>query len=159
MFPGIELPILSMLSNTAGHMRSVHEVFFARASSHVADFNTRHKLLTQKFRRQNYQYRKLCKIFSKFYRRYYDLISKFQIGLKSLLRQGHAIQTSKRLDPHLRMGLVPWGRFKPSSRIFLLTVPRRYFFCGSFMLFLSCVCNTFVRVCLLMPCGHLLGEG
>ena len=27
-------------------------------------------------------------IFSKFYRRYYVLISKFQIGLKSLLRQG-----------------------------------------------------------------------
>ena len=26
--------------------------------------------------------------FSKFYRRYYDLISKFQVGLKSLLRQG-----------------------------------------------------------------------
>ena len=25
--------------------------------------------------------------FSKFYRRYYDLISKFQVGLKSLLRQ------------------------------------------------------------------------
>ena len=25
---------------------------------------------------------------SKFYRRYYDLISKFQVGLKSLLRQG-----------------------------------------------------------------------
>ena len=29
-----------------------------------------------------------CKTFSKFYRRYYDLISKFQVGLKSLLRQG-----------------------------------------------------------------------
>ena len=31
-----------------------------------------------------------CEIseFSKFYRRYYDLISKFQVGLKSLLRQG-----------------------------------------------------------------------
>ena len=28
------------------------------------------------------------KTFSKFYRRYYDLISKFQVGLKSLLRQG-----------------------------------------------------------------------
>ena len=27
------------------------------------------------------------------------------------------------------------------------------------MLFLSCVCYTFVRVCLLMPCGHLLGKG
>ena len=26
--------------------------------------------------------------FSKFYRRYYDLISKFQVGLKSILRQG-----------------------------------------------------------------------
>ena len=26
--------------------------------------------------------------FSNFYRRYYDLISKFQVGLKSLLRQG-----------------------------------------------------------------------
>ena len=34
------------------------------------------------------QYHKLCKTFSKFCRRYYDLISKFQVGLKSLLRQG-----------------------------------------------------------------------
>ena len=31
---------------------------------------------------------KLRKTFSKFYRRYFDLISKFQVGLKSLLRQG-----------------------------------------------------------------------
>ena len=30
---------------------------------------------------------KLCKTFSKFYRQYYDLISKFQVGLKSLLCQ------------------------------------------------------------------------
>ena len=29
---------------------------------------------------------------------------------------------------------------------------------GSFMLFLSCFCYAFVRVCLLMPCGHLLGK-
>ena len=28
------------------------------------------------------------KTFSKFYRRYYDLISKFQVGLKSLLHEG-----------------------------------------------------------------------
>ena len=35
-----------------------------------------------------YAYHKLRKTFSKFYRRYYDWISKFQIGLKSLLRQG-----------------------------------------------------------------------
>ena len=35
-----------------------------------------------------YRYHKLRNTFSKFYRRYYDLISKFQVGLKSLLRQG-----------------------------------------------------------------------
>ena len=61
---------------------------FARASSYVADFNTRNKLLTQKLLKQGYRYHKLRKTFSKFYRRYYDLISKFQVELKSLLRQG-----------------------------------------------------------------------
>ena len=58
---------------------------FARAS---ADFNTRNKLLTQKLLKQGYWYHKLRKTFSKFNRRYYELISKFQVGLKSLLRQG-----------------------------------------------------------------------
>ena len=48
----------------------------------------RNKLLTQKLLKQGYRYHKLRKTFSKFYRRYYDLISKFQVGLKSLLRQG-----------------------------------------------------------------------
>ena len=61
---------------------------FARASSHNADFNTRNKLLTQKLLKQDYRFHKLRKTFSKLYRRYYDLISKFQVGLKSLLRQG-----------------------------------------------------------------------
>ena len=59
---------------------------FARASSHVAD--TRNKMLTQKLLKQGYPYHKLRKTFSKFNRRYYDLISKFQVGIKSLLRQG-----------------------------------------------------------------------
>ena len=63
-------------------------ICFARASSYVADFNTRNKLLTQKLLKQGYRYHKLRKTFPKFYRRYYDLISKFQIGLKSLLHQG-----------------------------------------------------------------------
>ena len=49
------------------------------------------------------------------------------------------------------------GAVKP-SKIFLLTFPRRHFFCWSFMLFLSCVCYAFVRICLLMPCGHLLEQ-
>ena len=61
---------------------------FARASSHVADFNTRNKLFTQKLLKQGYRYHKLHKTYSKFYRRYYDLIYRFQVGLKSLLRQG-----------------------------------------------------------------------
>ena len=60
----------------------------SRASSIVADFNTRNKLLTQKLLIQGYRYHKLGKAFSKFYRRYYDLISKFQVGLKSLMHQG-----------------------------------------------------------------------
>ena len=54
---------------------------FARASSYVADFNTRNKVLTQKLFKQGYRYHKLRKTFSKFYRRYYDLISKFQVEL------------------------------------------------------------------------------
>ena len=45
-------------------------------------------MLTQKLLKQGYRYQKIRKTFSKFYRRYFDLISKFQVGLKSLLRQG-----------------------------------------------------------------------
>ena len=61
---------------------------FARASSYVTDFNTRNKLVTQKLLKQGYRYHKLRKTFSKFYRRCYDLKSKFQVGIKPLLRQG-----------------------------------------------------------------------
>ena len=38
-------------------------ICFARASSHVADFNTRNKLLTQKLLKQGYWYHKLRKTF------------------------------------------------------------------------------------------------
>ena len=69
-------------------LQLIRLIRFARASSYVVDFNTRNKLLTQKLLKQGYRYHKLRKTFSKFYRRYYDLISKFQVGLKSLLRQG-----------------------------------------------------------------------
>ena len=40
---------------------------FARASSYVADFNTRNKLLTQKLLKQSYRYHKLRKSFSKIF--------------------------------------------------------------------------------------------
>ena len=54
----------------------------ARVSSHVADFNARNKSLTVKLLQQGYRYHKLRKTFSKFYRRHYDLVSKFNVGLK-----------------------------------------------------------------------------
>ena len=61
---------------------------FARVSSHVADFNARNKSLTAKLLQQGYRYHKLRKTFSKFYRRHYELVSKFSVGLKPLLHQG-----------------------------------------------------------------------
>ena len=61
---------------------------FARASSHVADFNASNKSLTAKLLQQGYRYHKLWKSFSKFYRRHYELVSKFNFGLKTLLHQG-----------------------------------------------------------------------
>ena len=56
--------------------------------SHVEDFNARNKCLTAKLLKQGYRYHKLWKVFSKFYRRHYELISKFNVGFKSLLHQG-----------------------------------------------------------------------
>ena len=54
----------------------------------------------------------------------------------------------------MQLKLAPWNWFKPSSKIFLLTIWRRYFFCGSFVLFMSCVCNAFASVhgCLVVTC-------
>ncbi|MEW8548364.1 MAG: hypothetical protein AB2693_33080 [Candidatus Thiodiazotropha sp.] len=51
----------------------------------VTDFNTRNKILTAKNLKQGYRYHKHRKSFSKLYRRYYELVSKFSVGLKSLL--------------------------------------------------------------------------
>ena len=61
---------------------------FARVCSHVDDFNTRNKCLTAKRLKQGHRYHKLRKACSKFYRRHYELISKFNVGLKSPLHQG-----------------------------------------------------------------------
>ena len=61
---------------------------FARVSSHVSDFNARNKSLTAKLLQQGYRYHNLRKTFSKFYRRHYELVSKFNVGLKTLLHQG-----------------------------------------------------------------------
>ena len=61
---------------------------FARVCCHFDDYNTRNKCLTTKINKQGYRYYKLRKAFSKFYRRHNESVSKFNIGLKSLLHQG-----------------------------------------------------------------------
>ena len=65
-----------------------HILRFARVSSHVDDFNSRNKVLTAKLLRQWYRYHKIRKAFSKFRRRHFDIVSKYNVGLKTLLLQG-----------------------------------------------------------------------
>ena len=60
---------------------------FARLSCHVHSFNTRNKVFTAKLLRQGYRYHTLRKAFSK-YRRHFDLVSKYNVGLRTLLLQG-----------------------------------------------------------------------
>ena len=69
-------------------LRPIESVFLNLIRFARADFNTRNKLLTQKRLEHCYRYHKLRKAFSESYRQYYDLISKFQVGLKSPLRKG-----------------------------------------------------------------------
>ena len=57
---------------------------FARASSHVSDFNICSKFLTAKLLKKGYRYHKLRKAFSKFYRRHFELIE----NIMKLLQQG-----------------------------------------------------------------------
>ena len=61
---------------------------FARVSGHVDDFNTRNKVLTAKLLRQGYGYNKIRKAFSKFNLRHFDIVSKYNVGLKTLLLEG-----------------------------------------------------------------------
>ena len=63
---------------------------FARVSSHIYDFNTRNKVLTAKLLRQGYRYHKIRKAFSNFHRRHFDIVSKYNVGLKTLLLEGHS---------------------------------------------------------------------
>ena len=60
---------------------------FARVSSHFGDFNARNKVLKAKLLIQSYRYHKFLKAFPKFYRRLFYLVSKYNVGLKTLLLQ------------------------------------------------------------------------
>ena len=61
---------------------------FARVFSHVDALYVRNQRLTAKLLKQGYRYHKLRKVFSKSYRQHHKLVSKFNVGLKSLLHQG-----------------------------------------------------------------------
>ena len=61
---------------------------FARASSHVTDFNNRNKFLTAKLLKQGFLYHKLRKPFPKFYRRDFELIKKKSCQSEKLMQQG-----------------------------------------------------------------------
>ena len=57
-------------------------------SSHVTDFNAHNKILLVNFSIRAIGLINLEKLSSKFYRRHYELVSKFKVGFKSLLQQG-----------------------------------------------------------------------
>ena len=59
----------------------------------------------------------------------------------------------------LRVRLAPLNRFKPSSKIFYWPFQGSTFLWIFYAFLLSCVCYVFVRVCLYVLCGHLLGKG
>ena len=67
-FEIVNFPFLeSVVSRSTSYQVYISQLIrFARASSHVADFNTRNKLLTQKLLKQGYWYHKLGKTFSRF---------------------------------------------------------------------------------------------
>ena len=52
----------------------------------------------------------------------------------------------------------PLNRFKPFSKIFYWPFQGGTSFVDLVCFFLSCVCYACVRICLYVPCGHLLGK-
>ena len=79
---------------------------FARVCNHVTDFNARNKSLTAKLLQQGYRYHKLRKTFSKFYRRHYELISKYNVGLKGIYKCSSISSVFFVCWSHLFFGLV-----------------------------------------------------
>ena len=90
---------------------------FARVYNHVADINARNKCLTAKLLQQGYRYHKLRKTFSKFYRRHYELISKYNVGLKTILNEGFS-------EPEFYGDLVYKFKKLIGSNVFLFSLEK-----------------------------------
>ena len=93
--PGVYVETLNLITSIPGpSFLTSYGVYisqllrFARVCNHIADLNAQNKCLTARLLQQGYRYHKLRKTFSKFYRRHYELIFKFNVGLKTLLREG-----------------------------------------------------------------------
>ena len=87
-FDVVNFPILNCDSPRRPYGVYISQLLrFARICSYVDDYNARNKLLTTNFLKQAYRYHKLRKSCSKFYHRHFELVSKFSVGLKSLLHQ------------------------------------------------------------------------
>ena len=55
----------------------------------MTDFNARNKILTsEQLLHHGHRYHKHRKAFSNFYRRHYELVSKFKVGIKPFFQQG-----------------------------------------------------------------------
>ena len=65
-----------------------HGLRFTRVCSYEDDFNARNKCLTAKLLKRVIGIISLERFFSKFYRRHHELVSTFNVGLKSFLHRG-----------------------------------------------------------------------
>ena len=70
-------------SRYLGDLLNIDNPYFER-------IGTSNKCLTPKLLKQGYRYHKFRKAFSKFYRRHYEMGSKFNVGFKSLYDEGLA---------------------------------------------------------------------
>ena len=61
-------------------------VRFAQVCSDVSNFNDRNLCITEKLLSQGFRYHKLVKMFSKFFRKYKDLLLKFGCTCENLVK-------------------------------------------------------------------------
>ena len=94
---------------------------FARVSIHVDDLNTCNNVLKAKLLRQGYRYHKIHKAFSKFNRRHFDIVSKYNVGLKTLLLQCLS-------EPEFYGDLVYKFRKKKLVKMIFLIISKRKLF-------------------------------